>query len=222
MQLLRCGHCDTENTVSACRKCGRFFVITQSRIQGERRRFESQPVEVLPDGSFETCDFCAAKAAGLQIHQVMNAALSQQTCARCHTQFLSQHGFGSRGNYDLSDYAQPTVPVAGRLPRPATGTGERVMTKYVARVKEVLRPGIHKWATIRDGRPVPVADMPLPNRVEIELDCGPDQPCMMYRYTDAGEFCGDTWHENLKSAFAQAAFKYGLSERDFVRIADDA
>lgn len=74
---------------------------------------------------------------------------------------------------------------------------------------------------IRDGQPVPVADLPLPDRVEIELDEGPDRPCMMYRFTDTGEFCGDTWHENLGKALAQSEYEYGLSERDFARAADE-
>jgi hypothetical protein len=42
--------------------------------------------------------------------------------------------------------------------------------KYVAQVTQVLRPGIHKIGTIRDGTPEAVADLPLPTRVEIELD----------------------------------------------------
>ncbi len=45
---------------------------------------------------------------------------------------------------------------------------------------------------------------------------------MMYRYTDAGEICGDTWHPNLMDAFAQAEFEYGLSERDFSLLPEDA
>ena len=61
----------------------------------------------------------------------------------------------------------------------------------------------------------PVAEMPLPDRVEIELDGEPGQPCIMYRYTQAGEFCGDTWHETFQAAFEQAEYEYGLSERDF-------
>ena len=38
---------------------------------------------------------------------------------------------------------------------------------------------------------------------------------MMYRYTDAGQFCGDTWHENLDAAFGEAETEYGLTENDF-------
>ncbi len=38
---------------------------------------------------------------------------------------------------------------------------------------------------------------------------------MMFRYTSSGEFCGDTWHETLEDAIAQAGYEYGLSEQDF-------
>jgi len=88
--------------------------------------------------------------------------------------------------------------------------------KYVARVTEVLRTGIHKIGDIQDGEVRPVVDLPLPDRVEIEIKADRTmQPCMMYRYTDAGEFCGDTWHETLEDAFEQAEFEYGLFQRDF-------
>lgn len=92
--------------------------------------------------------------------------------------------------------------------------------KYVARVTKVLRTGIHKIGDIQDGELRPVADLPLPDRLEIELEGGPGDPCMIYRYTDDGEFCGDTWHEKLEDALAQAEFEYGLSQRDF-RIVDE-
>jgi hypothetical protein len=87
--------------------------------------------------------------------------------------------------------------------------------KNVARVDRVLQPGIHKVAEIRDGDVHPIADMPHPVRVEIELQAGPEQPCMMYRYTSADELCGDTWHATLADAFHQAKFEYGLSQADF-------
>lgn len=90
--------------------------------------------------------------------------------------------------------------------------------KYVARVTQVLRTGIHKIGALVDGTIKPVAEMPLPDRVEIEFDGEPSQPCMMYRYTQAGEFCGDTWHETLQAAFEQSEYEYGLSERDFRHV----
>jgi len=87
--------------------------------------------------------------------------------------------------------------------------------KYVARVTQLLRTGVHALGELRDGEVHRVAYLPRPDRLEVELEGGPEQPCMMYRYTDAGEFCGDTWHETLRDAFAQANDEYGLSEGDF-------
>jgi formylmethanofuran dehydrogenase subunit A len=78
--------------------------------------------------------------------------------------------------------------------------------KYQARVTKVVKPGIHTMG---------VEPLPLPDRVEIIQEGGPEEPCLMYRYTDAGAFCGDTWHESLQHAFSQAEFEYGLSPQDF-------
>lgn len=86
---------------------------------------------------------------------------------------------------------------------------------YIAKVKRVLRQNIHAAGAIVDGEVKKVASMPLPHRIEIELDGSESQPCMMYRYTDDGQFCGDTWHETLDAAFQQAEFEYGLTRSDF-------
>ena len=94
--------------------------------------------------------------------------------------------------------------------------------KYLARVRQVVHAGIHAIGTIRAGRVEPVVTLPPPTRVEIELQGSPEDPCMMFRYNDAGDFCGDTWHENLQQAFAQAAFEYGLAQEEFSLVADDA
>lgn len=59
--------------------------------------------------------------------------------------------------------------------------------------------------------------MALPDRVEIEPE--PDGGhCMMYRYGLTGEFCGDTWHEDLDAAFLQAEYEYGLGASDFLAV----
>jgi len=93
--------------------------------------------------------------------------------------------------------------------------------KYVAHVNSVLR-AIHNVGSIRDGAPVPGTPLPRPNRVEIEVQGDRSQPCMMYRYTDAGVFCGDTWHQTLADAFEQAAHEYGLAESDFCGSSGDS
>lgn len=87
--------------------------------------------------------------------------------------------------------------------------------KYIARVCEVLRPGIHEVARIEDGDVSSLGLMSLPDRVEIETIEDGDG-CMMYRYTRSGDVCGDTWHESLESAFGQAKFEYGLRREDFL------
>jgi hypothetical protein len=86
--------------------------------------------------------------------------------------------------------------------------------KYVAYVKHVLH-AIHRIGTLHDGEIQCIADMPLPHRIEIELEDGPEKPYMMYRYTESGEFCGDTWHLTLRDAIEQAGYEYGLAEHDF-------
>ena len=86
--------------------------------------------------------------------------------------------------------------------------------KYVARPKEFRRPDMHTVGHIVGGELVRGDAMQLPDLVEIEPEPG-GMCCMMYRYTDAGEFCGDTWHEDLDAAFAQAQREYGLSASDF-------
>ena len=94
--------------------------------------------------------------------------------------------------------------------------------KYLARVRQVLQPGIHTIGTIRADQVETVAVMPSPTRVEIELEGTPADPCMMFRFNDAGDFCGDTWHDDLQHAFAQAAFEYGLAPEEFSLAADEA
>lgn len=90
--------------------------------------------------------------------------------------------------------------------------------KYTARVRQVLHPGIHYTAKLQGGRPERVADLPSPDFVEIEFG-QTEGSCTLYRFTDSGEFCGDTWHETLAEAFAQAEYEYGLAERDFTTVA---
>jgi hypothetical protein len=87
--------------------------------------------------------------------------------------------------------------------------------KYVAIVTKVVVRGIHKLATIGDGEVRPLADLPDPHRVEIELDGSEAEACMMYRYTADGRFCGDSWHQSFAGAIEQANYEYGLDRVDF-------
>ena len=78
----------------------------------------------------------------------------------------------------------------------------------------VLR-NINKVGGLVDGDIRAVADMPLPDRVEI-IPEATGGSFMLFRYTKDGEDCGDTWHETLDDAFDQAAFEYGLTRTDFL------
>lgn len=57
------------------------------------------------------------------------------------------------------------------------------------------------------------------DRIEIESEPGSSH-YLVCRYTKSGEFCGDTWHEDLEAAFHQANFEYGLSASDFLLVHD--
>jgi hypothetical protein len=85
--------------------------------------------------------------------------------------------------------------------------------KYVAQVSTVLHR-VQKTATFADGRPQTATGLPDPDRIEI-VPGDSAGTFMIYRYTDDGEFCGDTWHESLGDAFHQAEYEYGLRESDF-------
>lgn len=76
---------------------------------------------------------------------------------------------------------------------------------------------MHTVGHISDGKLFEHYAMSLPDRIEIQLESGSDH-CFMYRYTKSGEFCGDTWHENLSAAFEQADFEYGLCAADFLIV----
>lgn len=91
--------------------------------------------------------------------------------------------------------------------------------KYIARPREFRRPGMHTVGRIVDGQLTKGNAMPLPDRVEIEPE-PVSSHYFMYRYTKSGEFCGDTWHEDLEAAFHQAEVEYGLRAADFLMVHD--
>jgi hypothetical protein len=44
---------------------------------------------------------------------------------------------------------------------------------------------------------------------------------MLYRYTATGAFAGDTWHQSLNDATAQAQFEYGEALGAWRQIPDE-
>jgi hypothetical protein len=93
--------------------------------------------------------------------------------------------------------------------------------QYVARVTQFLRPGIHKLGGIRGDSPEVVGDMQLPDRVEFKLDGEPDEPCMIYRYTDSGDFLRRHMASEPRRCICCSRREYGLSAEEFTLVKDD-
>lgn len=89
------------------------------------------------------------------------------------------------------------------------------MKKLIARVTETPRPGAHQVGGVREGQIVGLGALPDPDYVVIEFE-ELDSFCYLFRYTDDGRFCGDTWHETVEHAFDQAEYEYALGRDDFV------
>jgi len=89
--ILKCGHCDTDNTVADCPKCGRSYVITTAHIEGRLRDYDAGPVSHLKAMILSTCDFCIHQILG-DASAAASAGLRQRTCPVCRTEFLSLHG----------------------------------------------------------------------------------------------------------------------------------
>jgi hypothetical protein len=92
--------------------------------------------------------------------------------------------------------------------------------KYIARVKQVLVSGIHKWARHDSAGQLQYADMPNPDYVVIETGDGDNASCMMYRFKDDGTCCGDTWHEDVAAAKHSAEYEYGLVDSEWTTQKD--
>lgn len=90
-KVLKCIHCDTQNAVGVCNKCSRYFIITESHVQGQMRNYESAPIKELPGKEVEFCDFCSTQSTECAPAEVVNSGLRQLTCANCHTEFLSHY-----------------------------------------------------------------------------------------------------------------------------------
>src|SRR5262245_56636626 len=79
---------------------------------------------------------------------------------------------------------------------------------------------VHSVGTIADGKQIPLGNMQP--AVCVELD-QVDEHFFLYRFDQAGESVGDTRHETLNEAKAQAKFEFGIQESDWkvgVRIWD--
>ena len=87
--------------------------------------------------------------------------------------------------------------------------------KHIARVKQVLVPGLHKWVRRDSAGQLQESVMPSPDYVVIETGEQDKAGCMIYRFRDDGTCVGDTWHEDLAAAKNRAQYEYGLTESDW-------
>jgi len=87
--------------------------------------------------------------------------------------------------------------------------------KYIARVKQVLVPGLHQWARRDSAGQLQESVMPSPDYVVIETGEEDSPGCMIYRFRDDGTCVGDTWHENLAAARHRAQYEYGFTDSDW-------
>ena len=79
-------------------------------------------------------------------------------------------------------------------------TREVVLIGSTGGQRKATHTGGHQ--AISDEKLLPIADVLL-------LVVDEDPGAMLFRYTTAGEFGGDTWHQSVDEARAQAAFEYG-------------
>jgi hypothetical protein len=70
----------------------------------------------------------------------------------------------------------------------------------------------HSKGMISDGKPVATVPLGETKRVEIMEDSG---GFFLLRYDESGQGVGDTWHMTLAEAKAQAAFEFGVVEKDW-------
>jgi hypothetical protein len=91
MKIFRCPHCQSDNTVNTCERCGRHFVITMKRMVGGRREFDDLPVTSIPLNEIQPCDLCISKEGNEKLNKQISIGLSQRTCPNCHTDFLSSY-----------------------------------------------------------------------------------------------------------------------------------
>jgi hypothetical protein len=92
--------------------------------------------------------------------------------------------------------------------------GKRTM-KLRAKVKTVHGESTNYLATIIEGKPVPVEQLPNPTWLEISEECG----AFFLLYINADGHCfADTWHQTLESAQREARLGFGINAEDWIAM----
>jgi hypothetical protein len=87
--------------------------------------------------------------------------------------------------------------------------------KLKACVREHTGRTVHSVGTIVDGKLVPVEKLQPASWVELDEA---DEHFFLYRFSQAGDPVGDTWHETLKDAKKQAHSEFGIQESDWMVV----
>ncbi|MHC4600037.1 MAG: hypothetical protein ACYS47_13625 [Planctomycetota bacterium] len=87
-----CHKCKQVLFIKKC-PCGNTFILTNAHVENRQREFTDKPLEEsqLSAVVTQTCDACRAKEAGEQPFSVVNKAMRQKTCPKCHTETLSYY-----------------------------------------------------------------------------------------------------------------------------------
>lgn len=90
--ILRCPHCQTDNSVNKCTRCDRHFILSKNRVSGQRRTYDDSAIVSKSSVDIQPCDYCLSKDDTASMQNHIESGLRQKTCPNCHTEMLSYHG----------------------------------------------------------------------------------------------------------------------------------
>lgn len=94
------------------------------------------------------------------------------------------------------------------------------MARWIARITKTVGPTRHYWGVPPGvlGEDSERTLMPEAEWVVMEMN---KDGVFLIRYSDSGEFGGDTWSPTRELALEVAADEYGLHERDWIEVPDN-
>ena len=73
----------------------------------------------------------------------------------------------------------------------------------------------HTIGAIVDGEPTPIAELPIPEWVEISEE---DGAFYLFHLDTEGVCFADTWHQTLQEAKEQATFEFGITPDEWIEV----
>jgi hypothetical protein len=89
---INCCSCNAVLFVRKC-TCGKCYILTTAHTEVRRRDHTAQPIDETQEAAVagKLCDACKAKEEGEKAFAIMNLAMRQKTCPKCHTETLSYY-----------------------------------------------------------------------------------------------------------------------------------